>query len=217
MFTAYIPIKLISERIENKNFLNINGKPLFKYVIQNLLDINLVDEIIVNYDNDEVKQRISEHFENIKFVKRIDSMKDPKESVNNLISSDLNNMKNEYIIQTHVTNPMVSKLTFQTALNCYLKDKKALFSVTKHLSRFYTHELNEINHDRDILLPTQELKPLYEENSNFYIFSKNQFLQNNLNRIGRNSKTFVVSKFESFDIDDHEDLELVRLLISSKH
>ena len=37
MFTAYIPIKLNSERIENKNFLNINEKPLFVYVIENLL------------------------------------------------------------------------------------------------------------------------------------------------------------------------------------
>lgn len=217
MFTAYIPIKLVSERIKNKNFLNINGKPLFKYVIENLLDIDLIDEILINYDAEEVKDKISEHFENIKFVKRLDNMMDPKESVNKLISSDLDNIKNEFIIQTHVTNPMVSKNTFVDALNCYMKNKKALFSVTEHRSRFYSDELKEVNHDMKILLPTQELNPIFEENSNFYVFSKNQFLRNDLNRISKNSDIFKVSKFESFDIDTYEDLELVKLLICSKH
>ena len=217
MFTAYIPIKLISERIENKNFLDINGKPLFAYVIKNLLDIDLVDEILINYDTEEVKDRILEHFEDIKFVKRLDNLMNPKESVNKLIASDLDNIKNEFIIQTHVTNPMVSKNTFLDALNLYLKNKKALFSVTEHHSRFYSDELKEINHDMNVLLPTQELNPIYEDNSNFYIFSKNQFFQNDLSRIGKSSGIFKVSKFESFDIDTYEDLELVRILISSKH
>ena len=57
MFTAYIPIKLNSERIKNKNFLNINEKPLFVYVIENLLDIDLIDEIFINYDTEEVKDK----------------------------------------------------------------------------------------------------------------------------------------------------------------
>ena len=143
MFTAYIPIKLNSERIENKNFLNINEKPLFVYVIENLLDIDLIDEIFINYDTEEVKDRISKHFEDIKFVKRLDNMMDPKESVNKLIASDLDNIKNEFIIQTHVTNPMVSKNTFVDALNCYLKNKKHYFLLLNIVQGFIRMNLKK--------------------------------------------------------------------------
>ena len=81
-------------------------------------------------------------------------------------------------------------------------------------SRFYNTSTKPINHDVDILLPTQELEPIYEENSNFYIFSKKQFKNNINKRIGENSVYYETSKFESIDIDNFDDLNLVEKLIT---
>ena len=72
-----------------------------------------------------------------------------------------------------------------------------------------------MNHDLSVLLPTQSLEPVYEENSNFYIFSKKQFIENDYNRIGKSSEIFKTSKSESIDIDNFDDLHLVEKLISS--
>ena len=62
----------------------------------------------------------------------------------------------------------------------------------------------------------QNLEPLYLETSTFYIFSKEQFNLNN-NRLLKDSKRFIISKIESIDIDDYEDLEIVRSLEDKLH
>tara|TARA_A100001015_G_scaffold310428_1_gene411797 strand:+ start:204 stop:851 length:648 start_codon:yes stop_codon:yes gene_type:complete len=209
MFTAYLPIKLNSERVVNKNFLEINKKPLFYYILNTLTQINDITEILVDYDQDEVKVRISHEFPNLKFIKRSKSLSDPKESVNNLISNNIDVIENEYVIQTHVTNPLIKSDTIQKALNQFKTDGIPLFSVNEYYSRFYNKDKTEINHSIETLIPTQELDPIYEENSNFYIFSKENFKDMN-NRISKRSNYFVMNKNESIDIDEYEDLEIVK-------
>ena len=59
---------------------------------------------------------------------------------------------------------------------------------------------------------TQDLPPLYEENSNFYIFTKTSFKNNANKRIGKNPKLFELDKFESVDIDEPQDFLLAELL-----
>ena len=78
-------------------------------------------------------------------------------------------------------------------------------------NRFYNTSNHPINHDLDNLIPTQDLDPIYLETSTFYIFSKDQF-NINKNRISKDSIKFTISKIESVDIDDYEDLEIVKLL-----
>jgi len=214
-FSAFIPIKLHSERIPNKNFYNLNGKPLFYYILNTLMKINHIDEIVIDTDSTEVENRIKEYFKNINFVLRDKSLSNPKESVNKLIASNINNIKNDFIIQTHVTNPLLSDDSINKSLEQYIKNKKPIFSVNTLQTRLYDSKLDPINHELSVLLPTQSLEPVYEENSNFYIFSKKQFIDNDYNRIGITSEIFNTSKLESIDIDNFDDLHLVEKLISS--
>ena len=213
-FSAFIPIKLYSERVPNKNFYEISGKPLFYYILSTLQSVELVDEIVIDIDHIEIKEKVNKYFNDIKFNLRKDNLSSPTESVNKIIDSNIDNFKNEYIIQTHVTNPLLTSSSINQAAEQFIKNKKPLFSVNMFQSRFYNTSTKPINHDVDILLPTQELEPIYEENSNFYIFSKKQFKNNNNKRIGENSAYYETSKFESFDIDNFDDLNLVEKLIT---
>ena len=128
-FSAFIPIKLHSERIPNKNFYNLNGKPLFYYIFNTLMRINHIDEIVVNTDSNEVESRIKKYFKNINFILREESLSSPLESVNKLIASNINHIKNDCIIQTHVTNPLLSYDSINKSLEQYIKNKKPIFSV----------------------------------------------------------------------------------------
>jgi len=215
MFTAFLPLKYKSERVKNKNFRIVNSRPLFFYILETLFSIELIDEIVIDFDNEEVVKEVKKYFNNINFVERNKSLLDPHESVNNIINHNLKNFKNDLILQTHVTNPLLKKTTIEDALNYYINNRNPIFSVTKHKGRFYDSNYNAINHDVNQLLPTQHLEPVYEENSNFYIFSKEQFLKQK-RRINNNSKIFEISKFESIDIDEEQDLEVVAKILSSK-
>ena len=47
---ALLPMKAHSERIPNKNFKELSGKPLFKWMLDKLLSINEISQVIINTD-----------------------------------------------------------------------------------------------------------------------------------------------------------------------
>lgn len=212
-FSAFIPIKYKSERVKDKNFTLIKGKPLFFYIINTIKSIDLIDQILIDTDDEKVIEIIEKYFTGIDFKIREDNLKDPTESVNNIIKSNLDKINNDFIFQTHTTNPLLKEKTINKALQEYINNKRPIFSVNVFQSRFYDQELNPINHNPEELIPTQELDFIYEENSNFYIFSKEQFEDNYFKRIGKESVHFSTNKSESIDIDNEEDLELLKKII----
>jgi CMP-N-acetylneuraminic acid synthetase len=69
-----------------------------------------------------------------------------------------------------------------------------------------------INHNPAILLQTQDLPPVYEENSCIYMFTR-QTLFNRLNRIGERPFMFVMDASEAWDIDDELDFAISEFLM----
>ena len=57
------------------------------------------------------------------------------------------------------------------------------------------------------MIPTQELEPWFEENSNLYIFSEDSFSKSNA-RIGVNPVMYETPLIESIDIDTEADWDL---------
>ena len=212
-FTAFLPMKLNSERVKDKNFTLINKKPLFFYILNTLQSVKHIDQILIDVDSEVVIEKVKEYFDNVDFKLREDSLLDPSESVNKIIESNFHQIKNNFIFQTHTTNPLLTTNTINEALELYMENKNSLFSVNSFQSRFYDQGLNPINHNPDELIPTQNLDFIYEENSNFYIFSKEDFIENGNKRIGNKSVHYITNKYESVDLDTEEDLELLKRIL----
>jgi CMP-N-acetylneuraminic acid synthetase len=68
-----------------------------------------------------------------------------------------------------------------------------------------------VNHNPNILLRTQDLPPLYEENSCLYLFTK-EILQDRHNRIGRRPYLFEIDRREAVDIDEEIDFRIAELM-----
>jgi N-acylneuraminate cytidylyltransferase len=66
------------------------------------------------------------------------------------------------------------------------------------------------------MLRSQDLPPIFEENSNLYIFSKESFKQSGNRRIGLRPYLFEINKLEAIDIDEEEDFLLAELLCQAK-
>jgi len=215
VITAVIGIKEISERVENKNLRILGGQPLFCWIIDTLLSVGQISEIVINADGKElIKQLNSKYGNKIIVIEREDELKGHDVPMNKIILSSLDSCANEIILNTHVTNPFLKAGTIKNAIKSYSLEKTSVFSVSEYQSRFYTSDLKPINHDPDILLKTQNLDPLYEENSLIYIFSKKNFLQNR-NRINKDSRPFITPKLESIDIDTEDDWLLSTKLVQN--
>ena len=68
-----------------------------------------------------------------------------------------------------------------------------------------------VNHDPNVLLRTQDLPPIYEENSNMYIFTQ-QNLQRRRNRLGVRPFMFEVDRTEAMDLDTELDFQVAEFL-----
>jgi CMP-N-acetylneuraminic acid synthetase len=133
--------------------------------------------------------------------------------MNDILLYDVKQVNADYYLQTHCTNPLLQPGTISEALTSFLDapDHDSLFSVTPMQTRFWNEHTEPINHERDQLLPTQELPTIYEENSNLYIFSQ-ESLERRENRIGDDPLMFPIDPKEAVDIDEMIDFKTAEFI-----
>lgn len=212
--TALIPIKEHSERVTNKNFKDFSGKPLYHHILETLEQTYAIDEIIINTDSYVVTNEAPQLFRKVKIHQRPTDLCGDLVSVNKIIAFDIENSTSDIYIQTHATNPLLKSETIARALKQFVEKEDefdSVFSVNQFQSRFYDKNVNAINHNPNELLRTQDLDPIYEENSNFYIFTKESFFSVN-KRIGLKPLIYPMSRMESIDIDDQFSFHLAEIL-----
>lgn len=213
---ALLPMKGTSERVPNKNLKLFNGKPLYHYVMNELLKSKYIDLVLVNTDSEFLKSDILLNFkEKVKVVDRAEEVCGNYVSMNKVLEQDINSILSEVYIQTHSTNPLLKVETIDNAIEKMFtilesEENDSVFSVTKTQKRFYNKDSKPMNHDPKMLV-TQHLEPIFEENSCFYVFTKQSFT-NNDSRIGKNPFMYEIDKIESTDIDEYEDFIIAEAL-----
>jgi CMP-N-acetylneuraminic acid synthetase len=116
----------------------------------------------------------------------------------------------DILLQTHSTNPFLSVATVESAINRFYakeNDCDSVFGVTRLQARLWTADGKAVNHDPAVLLRTQDLDPIYLENSCFYIFTP-QILRERGNRIGARPLLVETPPLEAIDIDEESDFQL---------
>ncbi len=211
--TALVPMKGHSERVPNKNIRLLAGKPAFHWIIECLSSSDYIDEILINTDSEEIAES-AQVFAKVRILKRPDFLLGDMVSIQPLIEYDIEQTQNKYFLQTHSTNPMVQTKTVNQAIKTFFSQKEhdALFSVTPVQTRFYWKNGTGINHDPRHLIRTQDLEPVYEENSCFYIFSKETNYQTK-NRLGSNPLMYPIHPLEAADIDTMTDFFWTEFLL----
>lgn len=217
---AILPMKGNSERVPNKNMKLFDKAPLYHAIVKSLLASKFIEYVVIDTDSQTIAKDAKEKFgDKVVIIDRPVEIRGDYVSMNNIIKNDLNHLESEHFIQTHSTNPLLKTQTINNAIELYFKSLEkfdSVFSVTKLQTRLYDHNAKPINHNPEELLRTQDLAPLYEENSNFYIFSKKSFKNAGNKRIGLKPKIYEVNKLEAVDIDEPEDFKLAELLHMQK-
>ena len=207
---ALLPMKAHSERVSGKNFKNLAGKPLFRWILDALLAVDEIDQVIINTDaRDILADNGLVESDRVLIRDRRPEICGDFVSMNLIIEDDLAATNADRYIMTHTTNPLLSSTSIGKALMQYRDAKSkgladSLFGVTKFQTRFYTRDGSPINHDPNNLIRTQDLEPWYEENSCIYVFDKSSFAETNA-RIGVKPILFEIPKLEAIDIDEKED------------
>jgi CMP-N-acetylneuraminic acid synthetase len=216
---ALLPMKGHSERVSNKNIRAFAGRPLFHHIARVLQESDFVQSIIVNTDSDLIARNAAEHFSKVRIIERPEAIRGDKVAMNSIIAHDISTTEGDHFLQTHSTNPLLTKATLDRAISEYFaldEQYDSLFAVTQLQTRLFWESGDPVNHNPKELLRTQDLPPIYEENSNIYLFSRSSFNAAGNRRIGNRPKMFVMNASEAVDIDDHETFQLAEAMYVNK-
>ncbi len=207
---ALLPMKANSIRVQGKNFREFCGKPLFRWILDVLLSVDEISQIVINTDARHILAKNGlVDTDRIIIRDRKPEICGDHISMNLVIADDLSSIESDFYLMTHTTNPLMSAGTIRGAIHAFFEAQSnggvdSLFTVDKVQTRFYRADCSPVNHNPANLIPTQDLEPWYEENSNLYIFTADSFSRSNA-RIGMQPLMFETPQFESIDIDTPAD------------
>lgn len=199
---AIVPMKLNNRRLPQKNTKRFtNGKPLCSYILSTLLEIDKIDEVYVYCSNPEIKEFIPNK---VKFLQRSESLDKDTTSMTEVLTCFTKEVPADIYVMTHTTAPFISKESIQKGLESVVSGKYDSSFAAKKLQDFLWMEGKPFNYTLDNIPRTQDLRPIYEETSGFYIYTHDVMTELH-RRIGENPFIVEIGEIESIDIDEAED------------
>jgi len=214
-FVALVPMRHHSQRVPGKNYRDLAGKPLYQHIIEMLLAVPEINEIVVDTDSGPVMNGLREHFPQVKIINRPEHLRADDMPMNEVLIHDTEQYPADFYLQTHSTNPLLKAETVSRAIQSLMTNfpnKDSLFSVTRWQTRFYDKQGNAVNHNPKELIQTQDLPPMYEENSCIYIFTRENLIAKR-HRISDNVMMFEIPRLEAVDIDTESDFQIAEILM----
>ncbi|MEW5829721.1 MAG: acylneuraminate cytidylyltransferase family protein [Chloroflexota bacterium] len=212
---ALVPMRHHSQRVPGKNYRPLAGKPLFQHIIETLLNVPEIGEILVDTDSEPVMDGLRRHFPQVRLIERPEHLRADDIPMNDILLHDTAQAPADFYLQTHSTNPLLKAETISRAIQSLIANYPnydSLFSVTRWQTRLYDRHGAAINHNPAELLQTQDLPPVYEENSCLYLFTRDDLVRRH-HRIGERPLMFEIPRLEAVDIDEESDFEIADLLM----
>jgi CMP-N-acetylneuraminic acid synthetase len=213
---AIVPMRHDSERVPGKNFRLLGGRPLYHHIVQSLLETARVNRVVIDTDSEVIGVDAAAAFPEVEVLDRPEELRGGMVPMNDVLLNDVRRLDADLFLQTHSTNPFLRSVSIDDAIERLQEDGTAdsLFSVTRLQTRLWSADGVPMNHDRDRLVRTQDLEPLYEENSCIYIFSRKS-LEKTGNRIGDRPILYELPAHEAWDIDDESDFFIAEAMYTS--
>jgi len=208
-----------SQRVPGKNYRLLAGKPLFHHIVETLLAVPEVSEILVDTDSEPVMDGLRLQFPQVGIISRPEHLRADDVAMNDILIYDTGQVQADFYLQTHSTNPLLKPETVSRAIQLLITNYPnydSLFSVTRLQTRLYSQDGRAINHDPTVLIQTQDLPPVYEENSCLYIFTRENLLKRH-HRIGEKPLMFEIDADEAWDIDEELDFAITDFLLRRKN
>ncbi|HUV27367.1 MAG TPA: acylneuraminate cytidylyltransferase family protein [Anaerolineales bacterium] len=164
---ALVPMRHHSQRVKGKNYRTLAGRPLYHHILSTLELCPEIAVIVVDTDSQVVMDGINEDFPQVQILIRPEHLRAEETPMNEVLLHDTEQIEADFYLQTHSTSPLLSAKTISSAIRTMKQNYPSydsLFSVTRRQTRYWDEDGRAINHNPAILLQTQDLSPVYEEN-----------------------------------------------------
>lgn len=207
---AIMPIKLKNERCPGKNTRLLGNKPLLQYELDSLKETELCDSINVYCSDEAVVPSLPE---GVNFIKRPKELDLPTSNFTQIFTCFMNELDADIYVYAHATAPFIYVETMKQCINAVKVGEYDSAFCAVRLQDYLWQDGEPLNFDATNLPRTQDLKPIYQETSGVYVFTKEVFLKYK-RRIGVKPFIKEVTFKEAVDIDDPEDFDLAQVMLN---
>lgn len=207
-----------SARVPGKNLRELGGVPLYHHIVRTLMACPGIAQIVIDTDSGVIREGVQSTFPQVQVLERPEYLRGDDVPMTEVLYHDASQVSSDCYLQTHSTNPFLTAETVERALKCWRTERHlydSLFTVTRLQARLWDSAARPINHNPSVLLRTQDLPPIYVENSNLYIFPAD-LIRSTRRRIGDRPRLFEIDPLEAIDIDDERDFTFAQLLMRVK-
>ena len=205
---SLIPARKGSKGIKNKNLIDLCGKPLIHYSIQASIN-SIVEETWVSSDSDEILE-ISKSLGSNK-IKRPKDLSEDNSTSESVLIHFAKNVDFDILVFIQCTVPLIKSEDINKGIK-KMKSFDSVVSVTETNQMFW--DSNGPLYDINNRLRRQNSLKRYLETGSFFITTKKKLIESN-NRLSGKIGFLEIPKHRPFDIDDYDDLKIVKSIINS--
>jgi CMP-N-acetylneuraminic acid synthetase len=208
---AYVPVKLNSERLPNKNILPFdNGKPLITYILDALVRSPGLDSIHVYCSNPSVRQHLPEH---VQYMSRSANLDLSTAKINEVMRAFADDVYADVYVLAHATSPFLSPQTIELGIEKVRSGQYDSALTVAPLRGFLWFDGKPLNYDPASIARTQDLDPFFCETTGLYIYPRELLIEHN-RRVGDNPYLIEVSAIEAIDINDPVDFLIANAIFN---
>jgi CMP-N-acetylneuraminic acid synthetase len=230
---ALIPARSGSQRIPNKNLIEIEGHPLISYSIRSALLSGVFTRVVVSTDSRQIAEIAKKygaevpHLRNPEYAK---SLSPDFEWLSEVVVDWLGLSEEEVFAILRPTSPLRSPETLRSAMEIFTYTKnidsvRAVRRVREHPGKMWRLDKEGVIHpyidgiNRETLAPfhsspLQSLEELWIQDASLEIgFARNVLTHKSIS--GNRIIGFKMPGYEGFDLNYEEDLMLLKALIST--
>ena len=205
---SLIPARKGSKGIKNKNLIDLCGKPLIHYSIQASIN-SLVDETWVSSDSDEIletSKNLGSHT-----IKRPKELSEDTSTSESVLIHFAKKTEFDILVFIQCTVPLIKSEDINKGIK-KMKNFDSVVSVTETTQMFWDSNgpLYNINNR----LRRQNSLKRYLETGSIFITTKKNLIKSS-NRLSGKIGFLEIPKHRSFDIDDYDDLKIIKAIINS--
>ena len=230
---ALIPARSGSKRVKNKNILKIKGHPLLAYTIRAALKSKIFDRVICVTDSEKYA-KIAKHYGAEVPSLRPKKLSGDKSSDIEWIMWIMKKIKgiDKYKIFSILrpTNPLRKYSTIKKAFSLFIKKKnfdslRAVSKCKQHPAKMWYLKKNQllpvIKYSAKMKVPLHSqqyanLPDVYAQNASLEIAWSKILKRKKPSISGKKILGFVSQGFDGFDINNEEDVYLLKYLIKKK-
>lgn len=220
---AIIPARSGSKGIKQKNIINLNGKPLIAYSIEEALKSKYIDKVIVSTDGEDIAEVAKIYGAEVPFLRPKHLASDTSKTIDSVIHciGEMRKVGEEYdyVILLQPTTPLRKVKHIDEAIELIIqKDEDSLVSVSKVKENpVLMRRIDENGHAINLLecsstIRRQDFPEFYKVNGSIYINKVNERLNNNTS-LNDNKLVYIMDEKYDLDIDYMIDLYVAEFII----